>query len=545
MVDTPRKTFPELQALSAPVVDSDLLAVYRSPGPVKRTTASVLKTYAQTGVALSATLAASSGAALIGSINSGTGAVARTLQGRAQDLPTLFDFIPVAEHAAIIARTSTYDCSAAIAAAHAACDHVIVTEGRYIIGAMVELGLGGVGQRGFECQAGVEFARTDTAITTPLFWLKADDVFLIGANLSSCRISTAARCPDGIVLIGHRDMATSHANLNNCRLSGFRISGPINYGQTTGNPDVAVKLCNPQLSGLASYFHRVENIRAQAVNYGFHLQGFANGNFLNNLEGWYIGNGTLSSHRAFMFFDGAQQNQLFGCFFHFSPGSTCWKFRDYDNTGVPGGFNHVCLLNTLDGQCEQDPTPSGGIGIDAPDVGCTGSVNSLILRDNCPSNNIGTTFALNNTVSILSRMTFYGGLTATSEIRAPGALRMESSPLYLANIGDSNWQIAYKVSPNAAGFVAANVEVLFAGGANYGKALVGSDNTLYWSVDANGDQYVAGNTNVASGKVYKVAGTQVVGARGSAVADATDAASVIARLNDLLARCRAHGLIAT
>lgn len=55
MVDTPRKTFPELQALSAPVVDSDVLAVYRTPGPAKRTTASVLKTYAQTGLGTIAT----------------------------------------------------------------------------------------------------------------------------------------------------------------------------------------------------------------------------------------------------------------------------------------------------------------------------------------------------------------------------------------------------------------------------------------------------------------------------------------------------------
>jgi hypothetical protein len=45
MVDTPRKTFPELQALSAPLVDTDVVAVYRSPGPAKRTTASVLNTY--------------------------------------------------------------------------------------------------------------------------------------------------------------------------------------------------------------------------------------------------------------------------------------------------------------------------------------------------------------------------------------------------------------------------------------------------------------------------------------------------------------------
>jgi hypothetical protein len=39
--------------------------------------------------------------------------------------------------------------------------------------------------------------------------------------------------------------------------------------------------------------------------------------------------------------------------------------------------------------------------------------------------------------------------------------------------------------------------------------------------------------------------TKVIGTQGAAVADATDATSVIARLNDLLARCRAHGLIAT
>lgn len=44
------KTFPELTALTAPLVDSDVVAVYRSPGPAKRTTASVLKTYAQTGL---------------------------------------------------------------------------------------------------------------------------------------------------------------------------------------------------------------------------------------------------------------------------------------------------------------------------------------------------------------------------------------------------------------------------------------------------------------------------------------------------------------
>lgn len=44
---------------------------------------------------------------------------------------------------------------------------------------------------------------------------------------------------------------------------------------------------------------------------------------------------------------------------------------------------------------------------------------------------------------------------------------------------------------------------------------------------------------------FKIDGTQVVGNQGAAVADATDAASAITQLNALLARCRAHGLIAT
>ena len=52
------------------------------------------------------------------------------------------------------------------------------------------------------------------------------------------------------------------------------------------------------------------------------------------------------------------------------------------------------------------------------------------------------------------------------------------------------------------------------------------------------------NIGTATATAIKVSAIQVVGAQGLAVADATDAASVILRLNDLLARVRAHGLIA-
>lgn len=79
MVDTPRKTFPELQALSAPVVDSDVLAVYRTPGPAKRTTASVFADY------IKAFYSASGGSALVGFLQAGTGAVPRTMQAKVRD----------------------------------------------------------------------------------------------------------------------------------------------------------------------------------------------------------------------------------------------------------------------------------------------------------------------------------------------------------------------------------------------------------------------------------------------------------------------------
>jgi hypothetical protein len=47
----------------------------------------------------------------------GTGAVVRDLQARARDTVSAFDYIPVAEHAAIVAGTSTYNASAAVQAA--------------------------------------------------------------------------------------------------------------------------------------------------------------------------------------------------------------------------------------------------------------------------------------------------------------------------------------------------------------------------------------------------------------------------------------------
>jgi hypothetical protein len=84
-----------------------------------------------------AALAASTGATLVGTVASGTGAVARTAQAKLRDFVSVFDFIPVAEQAAIIAGTSTYDATTAINACLAAHKNVWVPAGIYSISSPV------------------------------------------------------------------------------------------------------------------------------------------------------------------------------------------------------------------------------------------------------------------------------------------------------------------------------------------------------------------------------------------------------------------------
>jgi hypothetical protein len=84
-------------------------------------------------------------------------------------------------------------------------------------------------------------------------------------------------------------------------------------------------------------------------------------------------------------------------------------------------------------------------------------------------------------------------------------------------------------------------DVLIAGGAIKCGATTASTSTTTGALTVAGGVGVAGRvsaTEFASGT------TKVLGAQGAAVADATDAASAITQLNALLARCRAHGLIA-
>lgn len=90
------------------------------------------------------------------------------------------------------------------------------------------------------------------------------------------------------------------------------------------------------------------------------------------------------------------------------------------------------------------------------------------------------------------------------------------------------------------------VQTIMSYGATYGTIGTNSAHDLY--LIRGGSQKAtlsASAFNLSSGVALQINGTQVVGAQGAAIADATDAASTMARLNDLLGSCRSHGLIAT
>lgn len=85
----------------------------------------------QRRLATTAALAADGGTALVGHKAPGTGSVGRSLSAKLADTGiSVLDFIPVAEHAAIRAGTSSYDCATGI---QAAIDYAIYGGGKAVV----------------------------------------------------------------------------------------------------------------------------------------------------------------------------------------------------------------------------------------------------------------------------------------------------------------------------------------------------------------------------------------------------------------------------
>lgn len=183
----------------------------------------------------------------------------------------------------------------------------------------------------------------DLTSTDPVVWLKGTDAAIFGHGMRTV-IKTENRAPLGVVRIGHADMTASHANVNFCTVKDVWIAGMQQNGQTTGDNDAAMMICNPQFSGLTSYFHTLDNVGLVNANYGLWLRGFANANKINNIHMQKIGNATLDAIALYL--HGALDNAITNVFVHSSTNVTCIKFLDLDNTGA-GGSNHVASFNNL------------------------------------------------------------------------------------------------------------------------------------------------------------------------------------------------------
>jgi len=80
------KTVPELTPNTPPIVDTDEVVVYRSPGPLTRATATVFSDY------IKMFYSASGGSALVGFLQAGSGAILRTVQDKLRDTLDVRDF---------------------------------------------------------------------------------------------------------------------------------------------------------------------------------------------------------------------------------------------------------------------------------------------------------------------------------------------------------------------------------------------------------------------------------------------------------------------
>lgn len=244
-------------------------------------------------------------------------------------------------------NTGFNDSSPAIMACIKACKHAVVESGVFRCDGMIEIKDGET----LELLGGAQIRRYSvySASIDPVVWLKNSGASFYGSGQASSTVYSENRCPRGVVRIGHKDITESHATVTYCTLRSMTISGGVSYGQTTGDPDVALYMPNAQFSGRASYFHTVFGIRVQRSNIGIWLHGWANGNTISHIQGYQIGNTTLGVNKnVFIFCNGALDNSVSNVFFHSSPNSIGLLVDNFDNT-ANGGSVHSVYANSFVG----------------------------------------------------------------------------------------------------------------------------------------------------------------------------------------------------
>lgn len=134
---TPARLYVDADQYSVRVMNRNGSTVYSAPEATER---------------ISGAMIASLPSSKVTFLQTGTGADQRSLQDRGEEIVSVFDFIPQSEHAAIVAGTSTYNCTDDI---YAAAQEIERRDGGIL---EIPNGLYNVGKQTFAGQAGLGYA---------------------------------------------------------------------------------------------------------------------------------------------------------------------------------------------------------------------------------------------------------------------------------------------------------------------------------------------------------------------------------------------------
>jgi hypothetical protein len=128
--------------------------------------------------------------------------------------------------------------------------------------------------------------------------------------------------------------------------------------------------------------------------------------------------------------------------------------------------------------------------------------------------------------------------------------RLRNSGIFDVQTVDADTVLKFKTRTSLRSGADGYLQLLNAAGTGFSRVVFGTADGSGFALRFSGGVIGAITGNAGDwapfdAKEYRASGTKVIGGQGAAVADATDAGSAITQLNALLARVRAHGLIAT
>ncbi len=287
-----------------------------------------------------------------------TGAEQRTFGGRAREAVHLLDFIPEVEHAAILARTSTYD---ALAAFNAAMDSVgqFTAEGPTIILPLGRVRLNGPIHIKKVCHIRGQGGgyQADTAASSTLqFAADQHGIIVHSVNTYALTSTTTTWSSGSTYTVGSVKRSTSTTiaiyqvavqgpGTSTVRPvhTGGTVSGSDGYSWTylaTGRGGVGTILSQFELESLGGTTGHGVWMRARVVCYDIYMTGWpqdgyhihadsgAGGEFEGNANNWRVYNGrVINSGRNGMYIDGSDANAGMAIGVDCSSNAG-WGFRD-------------------------------------------------------------------------------------------------------------------------------------------------------------------------------------------------------------------------